>query len=105
MSRVSGFEMVGPLAPFASGFGAELVRFGYRPRPAGEQLRLMVDASEWLAGHGLQPCDLTEVRVAELWWRGVLRDARICCRCGRWFRCWGICVAWGSCRWRSQRRR
>jgi integrase/recombinase XerD len=26
----------------------------------------MADASEWLAGHGLQPCDLTEVRVAEL---------------------------------------
>jgi integrase len=26
----------------------------------------MADASEWLAGHGLQPRDLTEIRVAEL---------------------------------------
>jgi integrase/recombinase XerD len=66
MSSVSGFEVAGPLAPFASGFGAELVRLGYRPRSAGEQLRLMAGASEWLAGHGLQPCDLTGVRVAEL---------------------------------------
>ena len=37
-----------------------------RPRSAGEQLRLMADASEWLAGHGVGPSDLTEVRVAEL---------------------------------------
>ena len=66
MSSGSGFEMAAPLAPFASGFGAELVRLGYRPRSAREQLRLMADASEWLAGHGLQPWDLTEVRVAEL---------------------------------------
>jgi integrase/recombinase XerD len=66
MSSVSGFEVVGPLAPFGSGFGAELVWLGYRPRSAGEQLCLLADASEWLAGHGLLPCDLTEVRVAEL---------------------------------------
>jgi len=58
--------MAGPLAVFAPGFSAELLRRRYRPRSAGEQLRLMADASEWLAGHGLRPCDLTEVRVAEL---------------------------------------
>lgn len=58
--------MAGPLAVFAPGFSAELLRLGYRPRSAGEQLRLMADASEWLAGHGLGPWDLTEVRVAEL---------------------------------------
>lgn len=62
----SGLRMAGPLAVFAPGFSAELLRLGYRPRSAGEQLRLMADASEWLAGHGLRPCDLTGVRVAEL---------------------------------------
>ncbi|MGO9903268.1 MAG: tyrosine-type recombinase/integrase [Solirubrobacteraceae bacterium] len=66
MGSVSGFEMAGPLAPFASGFGVELVRLGYRPRSACEQLRLMADASGWLADHGLGSWDLTEVRVAEL---------------------------------------
>ena len=66
MSSVLGVRVSGPLAMFASGFGAELLRRGYRPRSAGEQLRLMADASEWLAGQGLGPCDLSAVRVAEL---------------------------------------
>lgn len=66
MGDGSGFGMAGPLAVFASGFSAELLQQGYRPRSAGEQLRLMADVSEWLAGRGLGPCDLTEVRVAEL---------------------------------------
>ena len=55
----SGLGMAGALAVFAPGFSAELLRLGYRPRSAGEQLRLMADASEWLAGHGLRPCDLS----------------------------------------------
>ena len=66
MSSVSAGRVSGPLAAFAAGFGAELLRAGYRPRSAREQLRLMADASEWLAGRGLDACDLTEVRVAEL---------------------------------------
>ena len=66
MGDGSGLGMAGPLAAFASGFSAELLQQGYRPRSAGEQLRLMADVSEWLAGRGLGPCDLTEVRVAEL---------------------------------------
>ena len=66
MGGGSGLGMAGPLAVFAPGFSAELMRRGYRLRSAGEQLRLMADASEWLAGHGLGPGDLTEVRVAEL---------------------------------------
>lgn len=66
MGDGSGLGMAGPLAAFGSGFSAELLRQGYRPRSAGEQLRLMADVSEWLAGRGLGPCDLTEVRVAEL---------------------------------------
>jgi integrase/recombinase XerD len=66
MSSVSEVRVSGPLAAFASGFAAELVRRGYRPGSAREQLRLMADASEWLAGRGLGPGDLTEVEVAEL---------------------------------------
>jgi integrase/recombinase XerD len=66
MGGGSGLGMAGPLAVFASGFRAELLGRGYRPRSAAEQLRLMADASEWLAGRGLGAGDLTEVRVAEL---------------------------------------
>lgn len=76
MSSGSGVGVAGPLAVFAPGFDAELERRGYRPRSAREQLRLMADASEWLAGHGLQPADLTEDRVAQL-----LVDRRAA---GRW---------------------
>lgn len=66
MSSVSGVRMVGPLAAFAPGFRAELVRQGYRSGSAADQLRLMAHASRWLAGRGLQVGDLTEVRVAQL---------------------------------------
>ncbi len=66
MGGGSGLGMAGPLAVFASGFSAELLVRGYRPRSAGEQLRLMADASEWLAGRGLGAGDLPDVRVAEL---------------------------------------
>ncbi len=73
MSSVSVVGVAGPLAAFAPGFSGELVGRGYRPGSAGEQLRLMADASEWLASRGLLPCDLTESRVAQLMvWR---RDA------------------------------
>ncbi len=66
MSSVSGVRVSGPLAALAPRWGSELVRLGYRPGSAREQLRLMADVSEWLAGRGLQPCDLTKGRVAEL---------------------------------------
>lgn len=64
MSGRSG--VAGPLAEFASGFGLELVRRGYRPGSAAEQLRLMADASGWLAARGLGPGDLTEGLVERL---------------------------------------
>ena len=63
---VSGVGMAGPLAAFAPGFSAELVRQGYRPGSAAAQLRLMAHASEWLAGHGLQAGDLTEAPLERL---------------------------------------
>jgi site-specific recombinase XerD len=49
----------GPLAPYAAGFRAELVRSGYRPSSTSEQLWLMAHLSRWLAGEGLDPAGLT----------------------------------------------
>ncbi len=66
MSSVSGVRVSGPLAAFAPAFGADLVRQGYQPGTARMHLRLMADVSEWLAGHDLRPCDLTEERVVQL---------------------------------------
>ena len=40
MGSVSGLGMAGPLAVFAPGFSAELVRQGYRPGSAAAQLRV-----------------------------------------------------------------
>ncbi len=76
MSSRSEVRIAGPLAAFAPGFGGELERRGYRPGPAADQLRLMADASGWLAVHGLQAGDLTEVRVAQ-----VMSERRAA---GRW---------------------
>jgi integrase len=52
------------LAAFAPGFVEDLVARGYRPGPAGDQLRLMADVSRWLAERELAAGDLT-VGVAE----------------------------------------
>jgi integrase len=49
------------LAAFAPGFVEGLVSRGYRPGPAADQLRLMGDASRWLAERGLGAGDLTAV--------------------------------------------
>lgn len=65
MSSVLEARVAGPLAPFVSGFGVELVRQGYRQDSAAEQLRLMAHASAWLAERGLQAGDLTAVRVEQ----------------------------------------
>jgi integrase/recombinase XerD len=61
-----GLGMVGPLAVFAPGFGADLVRQGYRPGSVTAQLQLMAKASAWLAARNLGAGDLTEARVERL---------------------------------------
>jgi len=63
MSSRAPVRVPGPLAEFAAGFGEYLQRRGYRPRSAGEQLRLLVDVSRWLAERGLGVSDLTAVGV------------------------------------------
>jgi integrase/recombinase XerD len=49
----------GPLAPYASGYGAHLSDRGYVPTGAGGQLRLMAHLSGWLAEQGAEPTALT----------------------------------------------
>lgn len=65
MSSRSGVRIAGPLAAFAPGFGESLVRWGYRPGSAADQLRLMADVSRWLAERGLDGGDLTDSAVAQ----------------------------------------
>jgi integrase/recombinase XerD len=48
----SRVKVVGPLAPYALGFGQELVRRGYTDLSAAEQLRLMAHVSRWMASEG-----------------------------------------------------
>jgi len=58
MRGMSDVRVEGPLAPYASGFGACLAERGYRPRSAVVQLRLLADLSRWMAGEGLVPVAL-----------------------------------------------
>lgn len=55
----------GPLAPYAAGFGEELVGRGYTPASACRLLHLMAHASRWLAGQGLAVGDFGPSRVEE----------------------------------------
>jgi integrase/recombinase XerD len=54
-----GVRVAGPLAAFAPGFVEDLVARGYRPGPAGDQLRLMANVSRWMAEWDLGAGDLT----------------------------------------------
>jgi hypothetical protein len=60
----------GPLALYASGFGAHLVGQGYAPSSAEDQLRLMAHLSRWLAEQRTGPAALTPEAVERF------RDAR-----------------------------
>jgi integrase/recombinase XerD len=67
---VSGFEeprvsVTGPLSSYVDGFGAELARQGYAPASAADHVRLMAHMSRWLADAGLDPAQLTAVRVEQ----------------------------------------
>lgn len=53
-------RVVGPLEPYAQGFGAELKRQGYTSLSAANQLRVMAHLSRWLREQGLDPAELTE---------------------------------------------
>ncbi len=52
MTDLSRVRVAGPLEPFAAGFAAALVAWGYASQPAAQQLRLMAHVSRWLAAEG-----------------------------------------------------
>lgn len=59
MDGLSAGRVLGPLAPYAAGFVAELVGRGYRPRSVSGQLELMAHLSRWMAQEGVEPGGLT----------------------------------------------
>jgi hypothetical protein len=61
--RLVQVKVVGPLAPYASGFDQELRSRGYTKVSVAQQLRLMAHVSRWLAGQGLDATALTPERV------------------------------------------
>ena len=65
MSKPSRVRVTGPLAPYKTGFRQELVRQGYTPHSASNQLQLMAHASRWLANSGLGVETLSPARVEE----------------------------------------
>lgn len=71
-------RVVGPLAPYAHGFAAELTRQGYTLLSAANQLRLMAHLSRWLHAAGLNPAELTEDDV----------EAFLSVRRGQGYTCW-----------------
>jgi integrase/recombinase XerD len=65
MAGRSVVRMVGPLAPYASGFDRELRSRGYTRLSAVWQLRLMAHVSRWLASEGLDSAAFTPERAEE----------------------------------------
>jgi integrase/recombinase XerD len=59
MGNPDRVRVTGPLAAFNSGFAAELVRLGYQPNAAANQLQLMAHLSRWMAQRGLTADRLT----------------------------------------------
>ncbi|HEX9497844.1 MAG TPA: site-specific integrase [Mycobacterium sp.] len=65
MGNPDRVRVVGPLSAFNGGFAAELVRLGYRPNAAANQLQLMAHLSRWMAQRGLEADKLTASVLAE----------------------------------------
>ncbi|MGH3791750.1 MAG: tyrosine-type recombinase/integrase [Pseudonocardiaceae bacterium] len=65
MDDVPRVRVVGPLEPYAVGFGVELTRLGYTFFSARLQLGLVAHLSRWLAGEGLDASMLTSAVVAQ----------------------------------------
>ena len=57
-TKPSWAKVTGPLAEYADGFRAELLRLGYTPLTAACQLRLTAHLSRWLTAEGVAPQDL-----------------------------------------------
>lgn len=66
-----GVRFCGPLAPLAVELAAELFAWGYAATTVRVHLQLWADVSQWLAGKGLAPAQLTETAID-----GFLLDRR-----------------------------
>ena len=62
MDKLARMRPAGVLAPYMSGFAAELERSGYRPNAAYQQLLLAAGLGRWLEGQGLALSGLTDDR-------------------------------------------
>ena len=56
---------VGPLAPFADGYGLRLAQSGFATNSVVIHLTVMGQLSRWMSGNGLALDDLCIVRVEE----------------------------------------
>jgi integrase/recombinase XerD len=65
ISDPSRVRFTGPLAPLASGLGAELAASGYASTSTTNQLQLAAHLSRWLQARGLRPDELTGSVIAE----------------------------------------
>jgi len=65
MGNPDRVRVVGPLSGFNGGFAIELVRLGYRPNAAANQLQLMAHLSRWMAQRGLAADALTASALAD----------------------------------------
>ncbi len=63
MTDLSRVRVTGALEPFAAGFAAELVGWGYASQPAAQQLRLMAHVSRWLVAEGRDAAALDAAAV------------------------------------------
>jgi integrase/recombinase XerD len=63
MGDLPRVQVMGPLEPYAAGFGAELARLGYTFFSARGQMELVAHLSRWLAGEGLDAAALTPAVV------------------------------------------
>lgn len=71
----SRIDLGGPLAPYASGFQAELRRLGYTASPAKKHHYLMARLSAWLDEQGLGVADVATPRVEPFF--AARRDAGV----------------------------
>ena len=62
-TKASPVRVTGPLADQAEGFRRELIRRGYTPLSAANQLRVLAHLSRWLAARGMSGGDLSPEQV------------------------------------------
>lgn len=65
MKEIRRVRVTGPLARHADGVRAELARLDYARGTAENHIRLMARLSQWMAGEGVDPSELSQDRVEQ----------------------------------------